>query len=324
MRTLLSRTVLVCSAALVLTACGAGDALPARLLVTNEAASPNCPTGGSRIDAGIDADGNGVLEPSEVTSTQYVCNGGVGATGAAGSTGTTGAAATTLLVETSNEPAGANCVGGGQRIRAGLDSNGNGVLDPAEVASTGYVCNGATGPGVTWIDVTGSSVQAAAGTGYLADNTAQVTVTLPNNPVLGDLVQISGVGPGGWRIAQNAGQRVATGNLPGGVVADAWTARDSLRNWRAVASSSDGIRLAAVVAGGQLYISSDAGATWTARETSRNWSAVASSSDGTRLVATVDGGQIYTSTDAGATWVTRDANRGWQSIASSAAGALFF
>ena len=315
MRTLLSRTVLVCSAALVLTACGGGDGLQARLLVTSEAPGSNCPTGGSRIDAGLDADGNGVLDPSEATSTQYVCNGAGGATGARRTCGPT------LLVETSNEAAGANCATGGQRIRAGYDSNGNGVLDAAEVASTGYVCNGATGPGITWVHVTGSSVQASANTGYLADNTAQVTVTLPTNPVLGDLVQISGVGPGGWRLAQNAGQSVATGNLPGGVVADVWTARDSARSWRAVASSSDGMRLAAVVAGGQVYTSSDAGATWTARETSRNWSSVASSSDGTRLVATVTGGQIYTSVDAGATWVPRDSSRAWQSIASSADGA---
>jgi hypothetical protein len=312
MRTLVSRTVLVCSAVLVLTACGGGDKLPARLLVTSEAPGSNCSTGGSRIDAGLDANGNGVLDPSEATSTQYVCN---------GAAGSTGAVASTLLVETSNEAAGANCAAGGQRIRAGYDSNGNGVLDPSEVASTGYVCSGATGPGITWVDVTGSSVQASANTGYLADNTAQVTVTLPTNPVLGDLVQISGVGPGGWRLAQNAGQSVATGNLTGGVVADAWTARDSARSWRAVASSSDGVRLAAVVAGGQVYTSSDAGVTWTARETSRNWSSVASSLDGTRLVATVAGGQIFTSVDAGATWVARDSNRAWQSIASSADGA---
>jgi concanavalin A-like lectin/glucanase superfamily protein len=318
MRTFFSRTVLVCSVALVFTACGGGDGLSARLLLTSEAPGSNCPLGGSRIDAGIDADGNGVLDPTEVTSTQYVCN---GAGGAAGATGATGAGASTLLVETSNEAAGANCAAGGQRIRAGYDSNGNGVLDAAEVASTGYVCSGATGPGITWVHVTGSSVQTSANTGYLADNTAQVTVTLPTNPVLGDLVQISGVGPGGWRLAQNAGQSVATGNLSGGVFADVWTARDAARSWRAVASSSDGMRLAAVVAGGQVYTSSDAGSTWTARETNRNWSSVASSSDGTRLVATVAGGQIYTSVDAGATWVPRDSNRAWQAIASSADGA---
>ena len=233
MRTLLTRTVLVCAAALVVTACGGGDnGLSARLLVTSEAPGSNCATGGSRIDAGLDANGNGVLDPSEATSTQYVCNGAGGATGGTGATGApgaTGAAGTWLVIEMSNEAAGANCAAGGQRVRAGYDSNGNGVLDAPEVASTGYVCSGATGPGVTWVHVTGSSVQASANTGYLADNTAQVTVTLPSNPVLGDLVQISGVGAGGWRLAQNAGQSVAAGTLRGGIVADAWTARVELR-----------------------------------------------------------------------------------------------
>jgi len=38
----------------------------------------HCPTGGVSIDAGIDSNGNGVLDPSEITSTQYVCNGDKG------------------------------------------------------------------------------------------------------------------------------------------------------------------------------------------------------------------------------------------------------
>lgn len=46
--------------------------------------------------------------------------------------------------------------------------------------------------------------------------------------------------------------------------------------------------------GGQIYTSTDSGANWTARETNRTWRAVASNSDGTKLVAVVIGGQIYT------------------------------
>jgi hypothetical protein len=43
--------------------------------VTAEPPGANCVAGGQRIDVGVDANGNGVLDPSEVTQTAYVCNG---------------------------------------------------------------------------------------------------------------------------------------------------------------------------------------------------------------------------------------------------------
>jgi hypothetical protein len=87
-----------------------------------------------------------------------------------------------------------------------------------------------------------------------------------------------------------------------------------------VASSADGTRLLANVYGGQLYTSSDAGATWTARDQARNWRGVASSADGTRLAAVVYGGAIYTSSDSGVTWTAREQSRWWFAVASSADG----
>ena len=59
--------------------------------------------------------------------------------------------------------------------------------------------------GVTWQNVTGTSQQAQPNTGYLANNAAQVTITLPASPNLGDIVRVSGVGAGGWQIVQNVG-----------------------------------------------------------------------------------------------------------------------
>ena len=73
-----------------------------------------------------------------------------------------------------------------------------------------------------------------------------------------------------------------------------WTARESARSWRAIASSSDGTKLAAVVVGGQIYTSTDSGVTWIARESTRDWRGITSSSDGTKLAAVAYGGQIYT------------------------------
>src|SRR5690554_5393534 len=41
---------------------------------------------------------------------------------------------------------GTNCAAGGVVVKTGLDANGNGQLDIAEVQSTSYVCHGTGGP----------------------------------------------------------------------------------------------------------------------------------------------------------------------------------
>ena len=94
------------------------------------------------------------------------------------------------------------------------------------------------------------------------------------------------------------------------------------QSWYDVASSADGMKLVATAYGGQLYTSTDAGATWTARANDQGWVSVASSADGMKLVAAVAGGYLYTSTDSGVTWTERanDLNRNWWSVASSADG----
>jgi hypothetical protein len=99
-----------------------------------------------------------------------------------------------------------------------------------------------------------------------------------------------------------------------------WTATESLRYWTAIALSSDGTKIAAVVSYGQIYTSIDSGANWTARESSRVWSSIAMSSDGTKMAATVTNGQIYTSIDSGANWTARESSRGWSSIVMSSDG----
>ncbi len=73
------------SATLILTACGggggggstAGDNSTAALQ-TAEPAGSNCAYGGIKVETGIDDNGNGVLDTSEVDATEYVCNGADG------------------------------------------------------------------------------------------------------------------------------------------------------------------------------------------------------------------------------------------------------
>lgn len=221
----------------------------------------------------------------------------------------------------------------------GVDTNANNTLDPTEITSSHYVCNGApgntgaTGPagsGITWINVTGTSVQAVSNTGYLANNdTAQVTITLPSAPALGDIIKVTGAGAGGWKIAQNVGQSIV---LPP-TLAPFWTPHDPTGTgmgsmWNSVASSSDGAKLIAAASSGSVYTSSDAGVNWTPRDPTGTgmgsmWNSVASSADGTKLVTT--GSSLYISADSGVTWVARDPTGTgmgsmWNSVASSADG----
>lgn len=113
----------------------------------------------------------------------------------------------------------------------------------------------------------------------------------------------------------------------------AWTDQASTgsRSWTSVTSSSDGTHLAATADDGDVWTSTNSGATWTDRSASgtRNWQAIATSSDGTHLVADVgsygSAGDIYTSVDSGATWTDQTAAGfyGWQSIVSSSDGTHF-
>ena len=76
-----------------------------------------------------------------------------------------------------------------------------------------------------WQSVAGTTQQAAPNRGYVLTNANQVTVTLPASPNVGDIMRVSSLGAGGWKISQNAGQVVlgtnqttpgTSGNLVGG------------------------------------------------------------------------------------------------------------
>jgi hypothetical protein len=112
-------------------------------VVTSEPAGVNCLRGGSRVDAGIDYNRNGVLDSNEISSTRFVCNDQISGV-ASNKSVRTGVAATAgapeVLVAVTDEAAGANCAAGGQRIDAGTDFNADGVLDAGEVVSTVYRC----------------------------------------------------------------------------------------------------------------------------------------------------------------------------------------
>ncbi len=60
--------------------------------------------------------------------------------------------------------------------------------------------------------VTGTSQAAAVNNSYIANNASLVTVTLPATAAVGSVVNVGGLGAGGWLLAQNAGQTIHFGN----------------------------------------------------------------------------------------------------------------
>ncbi len=125
--------------------------------VTAEPSGSNCAEGGTKVEIGMDADNNGVLDGSEASQAFYLCNGATGIQGPAGPQGLTGPqgaqgpagaigpSGLKSLFNSTNEPAGANCATGGKKIQVGLDDNNDNLLDAGEVDNTFYVCHGATG-----------------------------------------------------------------------------------------------------------------------------------------------------------------------------------
>jgi len=202
---------------------------------------------------------------------------------------------------------------------------GNGPFDVSITAET-----------MGWSDVSTTSVQATSNQGYFADNaSAPVVVTLPANPNVGDIVEITGIGSGGWSVSQNDKQFINSTNQKNISFVSSnssWTQCPTLpsASWGSVASSSDGKKLVASALGfsSGVFTSSDSGATWAFHSVPNSGGVgqLASSADGTKLaLASSDTNAIYTSSDSGVTWTKTSAKLArYSSIASSSDGSKLF
>jgi len=180
---------------------------------------------------------------------------------------------------------------------------------PASVLPTNPPSSG----GITWQSPSATTVQAQSNMGYVLTNSQQVTITLPQYPNIGAIVEIAGAGLGGWILAQNVGQTIGASFSPDALPGDA------SGNWYSIASSSDGKRLAAAnqTFSGGIWTSSDSGTNWV--QTSAlpgDWWSIASSSDGMKLVAVAQSvlingsgypGGIWTSSNEGTNWIQASA-----------------
>ena len=107
---------------------------------TTEAAGVNCATGGTKVEVGLDANSNGVLDASEVNAalTKYICNGAVGATGTQGIQGLTGATGAQGPIGLTG-PQGAT---GPQGVAGTNGTNGNTVLNGTIAPTAAIGVNG--------------------------------------------------------------------------------------------------------------------------------------------------------------------------------------
>ena len=92
----------------------------------------------------------------------------------------------------------------------------------------------------SWTDVTGTSQTMVANNGYTANNAALVTLTLPTTAAYGTIIRVSGVGAGGWKIAQST----ASQSIKYGAV----TTTTGLTGYLQSTNQYDGIGLLCVVA----------------------------------------------------------------------------
>lgn len=96
---------------------------------------------------------------------------------------------------------------------------GNTTGSPASVAEiplgAGLSFSGgnlvATG-GMTYSTVSGTTQTAVVNNGYITNNASLVTVTLPTIAAVGDVVEVQGLGAGGWMLAQNSSQLIHGAN----------------------------------------------------------------------------------------------------------------
>jgi photosystem II stability/assembly factor-like uncharacterized protein len=193
---------------------------------------------------------------------------------------------------------------------------GNGVWQPVPPpAGNGSGLTNVPGT-IVQVVASGTNIAAQSNTSYDLTNAAQSLVTLPANANVGDVVQVTGTGAGGWAVTDYTPL--------------AWMEQSNLPTsspWYAVAASSNGQTLAAAIEGGAIYLSTNGGVNWAVPAGSPNslWFSMASSADGTHLVAVSagGGGTIFVSTNSGVTWTQSPGLPGagqWFSVASSADG----
>jgi hypothetical protein len=79
--------------------------------------------------------------------------------------------------------------------------------------AAGSITIAATGGGLTWSTVTGTTQAMAVNNGYIANNAGQVTFSLPTSSAVGDCVRVFGINNAtGWKISYTTNQQIFFGS----------------------------------------------------------------------------------------------------------------
>jgi hypothetical protein len=95
----------------------------------------------------------------------------------------------------------------GDLIPEQSDNNIGSALKPVDTVYANNLVGPAVGGGINWVEQS-SSATASVDTGYMTTGGSQVILTLPASSAIGDVIEVSSAGAGGFRIAQGAGQQI--------------------------------------------------------------------------------------------------------------------
>jgi len=152
----------------------------------------------------------------------------------------------------------------------------------------------------------GASESFAATSGISAKYSGAVqfgyTNTTCNSTISGALRYNSSGGT--WNYCNGSAWTNVTGSNSFCSNSTAWTKLTAAgaRNWFGIATSSSGAVVAAIEYSGNIWVSTDSGATWTARGSAQLWDGVGVSVDGTIILAGTEYGHIWRSTNSGSTF----------------------
>jgi hypothetical protein len=184
----------------------------------------------------------------------------------------------------------------GTRLAAGIHQGPDGIYFSTNSGAT-WTLTGAPAQDFQSIASSADGLRmAAAGSGIYTSTNGGISWTRSSAPGYQ------------WNsIASSAdGLRLVASSLTGSVGNNLWMSTDGGVSWapsslfgflQCVASSADGMRLAAGTLSDGIYASTDGGATWTlGAAPNASWLSIGSSADGSQLAAVARGGGIFSST----------------------------